>query len=329
MSYLKQFLASLFFLAVGSALFAEEYTVVSTIPVKKPTVLVVSPSDSFAYVLTFKGAELTPIDLKKLKKAPSIALSGGARFSGKTTSIVFSQNQKMIYALSEIVTPVNLNSQTLLPQLDISTNFPTKIAASPDGQYLCVLDGNLEDSQTESTLFGYLSIYNLLTQQEEPRIEFTSNPKSIAFTSSKPLAYVTQKNNTVIPIDLDAKKARSPINIEKEPGTIAITPDDQWAYVITAESNSVLPIKLSTRKIFPEIPVGLNPVHLAIAPDGNRAYVANVDDKTITPIDIQTRTALSPIQLTEKPSWVAVTPDSKMICVVHSEANLVSLISIE
>ena len=318
-------------LTVG-ATYAEdsiEYSIITTLSVgKNPRTLLITPNGAMAYVLTDDGESLTPIDLRKQVVKPSI------RLGKQVEAIRISHSGKVIYNLlasfSIGITPMDLASYKKLSTIFIDQDYPRGFADSPDGKEIYVLDQNINDPHEESTWYGYLTPYDVVTHERGPKITLDSYPVSMAIASfdCRPFAYVLHIHGKVIPVDLKARKVHSPFNVGDYTKEIEITSDNTWAYVLTDESNNLIPIKLSTRKIFPGISVGEGAKHFAIAFDGKRAFVANFDAKTITPVDLINRKALPPIYLDKKPSWLAITPDDKILCVVHSETNEVTLIDL-
>jgi len=316
---------SLLLLLLVTAMNGAECTVLSTILVgSNPSSLVIAPDGRTAYVLDNDGMSLTPIDLKTYQKFSPMA------FPDQVLSITISKCGTMIYALTlGKIIPVNLVTLTVLPPVAEVLDYGQLIGTAPDQQNLYVVTNNIWDPHAPWTFNGYVTAYPVENFQEGPMIYVGEIPNGLAFTSSKPFAYVVNSgDNNVTPIDLKASVAHPPIKVGTYPVAMGITPDDAWGYVVNKGSRCVTPIKLSTRTTFPEIPVGNSPVSISIAPVEKIAYVANFDDKTITPINTKTRQALSPISLAQKPFFVAVTPDNKILCVVYSESNEVALISI-
>jgi YVTN family beta-propeller protein len=233
----------------------------------------------------------------------------------------------MLFSLmSNAVTPVDTMRRIDLPPIYTLLYDPVTIAVSADGLYAYTLSANFNEPEVPSTWKGYISRFNLITQTQEADIKVLQSPTAMALTSGG-FAYVVHRGGALLPVNLVTGKTHRPMGIYNNPVSIAITPDDEWAYVVTQETNTVTPVKLSTRRVFAGIPVGRYPLHVAISSNGRRAFVANFEDKSITPIDLQSRKPLAPIQLDQKPSSVAVTPDGRMLCAIHPETNEVSIIA--
>ena len=68
--------------------------------------------------------------------------------------------------------------------------------------------------------------------------------------------------------------------VGKEPWCVAITPDDERAYVTNMASGTVSVISTFHKKVIDTIKVGTEPFGCALTPDGRRLYVANQSSDT-------------------------------------------------
>src|SRR5262249_41839033 len=75
------------------------------------------------------------------------------------------------------------------------------------------------------------------------------------------------------------------IAVGKEPGCVAITPDDEKAYVTNMASGTVSVISTVSRQVVGTIDVGTEPFGCAITPDGKDLYVANQSSGTVSVIN--------------------------------------------
>jgi YVTN family beta-propeller protein len=137
-------------------------------------------------------------------------------------------------------------------------------------------------------------------------------------------AFVVDLNNdSVIP----KAGAGTPIPVGDAPGSIAITPNGQTAYVANLFGDSVTPIDISTGTAGTSIPVGSAPVAIAISPNGQTIYVANYGGDTVTPIATSTDTAGPPISVGSSPDGVAVTPNGQTVYVANYGGDTVTPIA--
>jgi DNA-binding beta-propeller fold protein YncE len=90
------------------------------------------------------------------------------------------------------------------------------------------------------------------------------------------MAYVAVSDGEVIPIDVTAGTAATPILVDPNPAAIAITPDGGTAYVADADTATLTPVDLATGAVGTAIQVASDSSlsAVAISPDGATAYVA-------------------------------------------------------
>ena len=122
----------------------------------------------------------------------------------------------------------------------------------------------------------------------------------------------------------------------REPQSIALTPDNQWAYVANAAAGSVTIIHISdpawgtfSAAVDSELTTGAEPWNIVCSPDGKRVLVANSAQDTITVIDTATRAIIGNVDLRNslandpdrrrhfQPRGLAVTADSSKLYVTR------------
>jgi YVTN family beta-propeller protein len=89
-----------------------------------------------------------------------------------------------------------------------------------------------------------------------------------------------------------------------EPESVALTPDNQWAYVANAGAGTVTIIQISdpawgtfTANVVGTLTTGAEPWNIVNSPDGTRMFVANSAQDTITVINTVTRTIIGHVDL--------------------------------
>ncbi len=114
------------------------------------------------------------------------------------------------------------------------------------------------------------------------------------------------------------------------PKGLALTPDDEFLYVVNAGNNKVTVIDINTATgdgtFVKTIDVGIGPDQLSISPDGNWVYVANVTDGTVSVIDKNTNTVTGTVTVGISPTSVSFSSDSVYAYVVNSGSDNVSVI---
>jgi DNA-binding beta-propeller fold protein YncE len=105
------------------------------------------------------------------------------------------------------------------------------------------------------------------------------------------------------------------------PRSIAVTPDNEFAYVTTSGLINV--INLRTNQVVARVSSS-NGTGIAIAPNQRFAYAAANGNTTVDVIDLTTNTVVASIPVTGA-NYLTVTPDSSLVYVTHGTS--VSIIS--
>jgi YVTN family beta-propeller protein len=131
--------------------------------------------------------------------------------------------------------------------------------AISDDDALLVVANNLDDSVTVINVAGDAN-----TKVAE--IEVGNEPRGVALTPDKRLAYVTnQASSTVSVIDLATNQKTQDIPVGVEPYGIALTPDGVRAYVANSASNTVSVIETVGNTVVATIAIpGIQPRGVAI-----------------------------------------------------------------
>jgi len=165
----------------------------------------------------------------------------------------------------------------------------------------------------------------------------------IAINATDRLIWVVNPgDDSVSVIRPDNNTRLAKIAVGDEPESIALTPDNQWAYVANAAGNSVTVIRINDPAwgtfsaevdmlVGPngEITTGAEPWNVVCSPDGKRVFVANSAQDTITVISTAYRSIIGHIDLRKslandpdrtrhfQPRGLAVTADSTKLYVTR------------
>ena len=267
----------------------------STIAVKDPPFLAITPDGSTAWVTDSAQNTVTPITLSTGTAGTPIAV-------GSTPyAIAITPDGTKAYVAdhgSESVTPINLTTKTAGSAIKVGKE-PYAIAVSPDGTKVYVTN-YASNSVTPITVS---------TNTAGTPITVGGGPQSIAITPEGTTAWVANFTaNTIMPITLSSNIAGTPITV-KEPNSLAISPEGTTAYVTNDNLNTVTPVNLLTKVAGSAIKVGSIPYQVTISPDGATAYVTNHESNSVTPIATATQTAGAEIKVGEGPDGIAITPD--------------------
>ena len=108
------------------------------------------------------------------------------------------------------------------------------------------------------------------------------------------------------------------IGVGKEPWCVAITPDDERAYVTNMASGTVSVVSTFHRKVIDTIKVGSEPFGCALTPDGRRLYVANQSSDTVSVISTRSNEVIDTIRnVGVKPHGIAISADGTRVFVTQ------------
>ncbi len=172
---------------------------------------------------------------------------------------------------------------------------------------------------------GYsIRVGRLDAHADAARVVNVSSPDAVSKSpsSSSPIAVtsddatvlvVNPLNNTVSILNVanDANQKAAEVKVGIEPQSVAISPDDKFAYITNQGSKSVSVVDLSSKSEVTQIPVGAEPYGIALTPDGTRAYVANSASRSVSVIDTAGRKVAATIRVPiVEPRGVAITANN-------------------
>jgi YVTN family beta-propeller protein len=131
------------------------------------------------------------------------------------------------------------------------------------------------------------------------------NSSPIALSADQQFLWVVNpRDDSVSVIRTDNNTVIATIGTGDEPRSVALDPNNTFAYVADAAGGSVTIIRITkasfsdfTAEIDRTIVTGSEPWDIVISPDGKRVFVANSAQDTITVINAQTRTIIGRIDL--------------------------------
>jgi YVTN family beta-propeller protein len=179
----------------------------------------------------------------------------------------------------------------------------------------------------------------LATPETCPGATFThptySSPIAIS-VDNKLVWSVNPNDNSVSVIRTDTNALIGNIAVGAEPQSIALDPNNQFAYVADAAGNEVTAIQITnsnpatfSAKVFGQAVTGAEPWNIVISPDRKRVFVANSSQDTITVIDATKQKIIGNVDLRNslcndpdhnrhfQPRGLAVTQDSTKLYVTR------------
>ncbi|NQX48403.1 beta-propeller fold lactonase family protein [Paenibacillus tritici] len=156
---------------------------------------------------------------------------------------------------------------------------------------------------------GYLNLQNATHI-------LNSDMAAIVFNNIEPSSYLyvsyisdDQQSGYVALVDPSSDTIIQTIQVGRNPGALAKSPDGTTVYVVNSTDNTVSVIDTRERRVAVTLAVGLNPVAVVVTPDNSKAYVANYDSHSVTVINNLTREVLSTLSMgTDHPFAMVVSP---------------------
>jgi YVTN family beta-propeller protein len=143
----------------------------------------------------------------------------------------------------------------------------------------------------------------------------------IAVTHSDDFVWSVNPDNdsvSVFAVAEDHNTKIAEIEVGKEPWCVALTPDDDKAYVTNMASGTVSVINAHQKKVIDVVKVGTEPFGCAITPDGRKLYVANQSSDTVSVIDTRRDRVIETItNVGVKPHGIAISADGARVFVTQ------------
>ena len=142
----------------------------------------------------------------------------------------------------------------------------------------------------------------------------SSHSTTIALTSDEQRVVVVNREANSLSI-IRVKNAQgndfgnklAEIGVGEEPRCVAVSPNDQEAYVTNGISGTVSVVNLGQRRVVTNIKVGTEPRGCALTPNGQLLYVANHTEGTVSIIDTASRTVVGAVNVGRNPTALAIT----------------------
>src|SRR5262245_17234344 len=148
-----------------------------------------------------------------------------------------------------------------------------------------------------------------------PRRRSATRSSPIAITSDDRFVWSVNPDNdsvSVFKVAFDVNRKIAEIAVGKEPWCVAITPDDEKAFVTNMASGTVSVIDTDRRRVVDTIKVGAEPFGCALTPDGRKLYVANQSSNTVSVIDAYSNRVERTIRnVGSKPHGIAITGNGR------------------
>ena len=176
-------------------------------------------------------------------------------------------------------------------------------------------------------IFGITVLSGIQGASQGNKSETSSTRSSpIAITNDDKFVWsVNPDNNSVSVFETTETSATklTEIPVGNEPWCVAITPDNEKAYVTNMASGTVSVVSTSALRVIDTIKVGTEPFGCALTPDGKRLFVTNQSSNTVSVINTNSDRVLREIEhVGEKPHGIAITDDGKTVFVTQFLARI-------
>ena len=139
----------------------------------------------------------------------------------------------------------------------------------------------------------------------------------IALTSdNRLLVNVNPDHQTVTIHDVtsDRPNRKGEVRVGRDPRSVAIHRNGQFAYVANAADGTVSVVNLNQRKVLHTVVVGREPTHCALSPNGSRLYVSNASSNSLSVVNttVNPPVVLATVDLSSQgttPGTIGVTDD--------------------
>jgi DNA-binding beta-propeller fold protein YncE len=157
-------------------------------------------------------------------------------------------------------------------------------------------------------------------------------PTSIALSPNGNTAYVpVPARGVLVPVNLDTRRAETPINLGGQPQSVAISPDAGTAYVTNSGLQSVQAVDLKNGTITGTFPNISDPADIVISPNGKSAYVSNASlrdggiNSSVVPLNLTTLTESAPIDVGSPsrgyaPESISLSPSGNRVYVANTSS---------
>ena len=244
-----------------------------------PQGIAMTPDGKTAYVACKNDDVVVAIDTETETQIGSPIEVGTGKGPWKVAVSPSEPRAYVLNQLDESVSVIDTETNTLAgPDIEVGSN-PSGIAFKADGTRAYV------------TNRGGSNVSVIKTEDEEviDTVSVISPPQGIAVAGERALVS-SDVGDSVITIDLetDTVVGGSTVAVGNEPGEIAVTPDEAYAYVANIADGTVSEIELEATggTVTETTAVGEGPKGIAIAPDAERGFVVNSSVGSVSVIEV-------------------------------------------
>ncbi|MEI8300228.1 MAG: YncE family protein [Chlamydiota bacterium] len=261
-----------------------------------PQGLAVTPNGEYVYACN--GSSISVINTISNEVVETITNAGP-----NPVSLAFTPDGAYAYITNYTngtVTVLQISDKTLKATINVGSQ-PTAIAINPNGTYVYVTSSG--SSQVKVIEIATNSVIG------SPLIP-SGNPVSIVIPSNGQYAYIVSRFN-VSKVTVMSTSAPYPIiatiNVSSFSQGIAITPNQNYAYVVNINNGDINVIKLSNNTLESTITTPQLPgEYIAFTSTGDYAYITNPYDNKVSILQISDNTIKNTIDVGQFPYYIII-----------------------
>ena len=265
---------------------------------------------------------------------------------------VFAQNMMYTHTMS-VFTADGALQKTIDDSVDLSDfgvtghegeskGAPVEMAFSPDGDtawvsnYSMYGDGFLPEGKDacvgpEGISDSYLYKVDTKSLEITDVVEVGAVPKYVATTHDGSQVLVTNWCSMDLTV-VDAKTGKVTETIPlggKHPRGIAVSPDDETAYVALMGDDRTVRVDLDAGSVEDFATTGDGPRHLLTSPDGETVYISNNGEGTVSEVDAESGEVTREVTVGNQPRSMTMSPDGGALYVGNYGSSTMSKINAE
>jgi len=208
---------------------------------------------------------------------------------------------------------------------------PVDVAATPDGQSVCVV----------SSYYGgnYLEVVDTATNQIIATVDLKAYPEKPSDYGWPPprmlidgdgrKAYVTVPDaGKVIVVDVAAGRLNASIGVGSRPTDLCLTADGRTLYVACQGAGSIVAIDTAENRVVDTVYQGMSPWDVAFSRDGTRACITDSVSDVLSIVDAATGELLRQVAVGAMPRSVVVSPLDDLAYVAALDNQSIDVVDI-
>lgn len=217
---------------------------------------------------------------------------------------------------------VDVDSETVIGEIELPGLEPTDVALSPDRRRAYVTSGRVG-------ITGRLSVIDTISSTVLDSVDVGPGPSAVAVRPDGRVAYVTSCcPGSVAVIDTTTLAVSTTLTTGTDPAGVAFSPNGARAYVSNSGSDTVSVVDSIGHRVVASIPVGNFPRGIAVTPDGALVLVTNSGSNDVSLIDTASGRVVAAVPVGSTPTGIALSPAGDLAYVANSAAAMVSVIDV-